>query len=109
MPGGHVELGETFEAAAYRELAEETGVELPDGALARYGDFTVWHEAYESWDAVGVFVAATELGDDDIECREGRQMTFVAPIDIGRLPLTGSAATIVPGFLTSATYRKLLP
>lgn len=109
MPGGHVEQGETFEVAAYRELAEETGVELPAGTLRSYGEFTVWHEAYESWDTVGVFVASTDLSDAHIECNEGRQMTFVHPHRIAELPLTGSAATIVPTFLESDTYRKLLP
>src|SRR4051812_49609084 len=31
LVGGHVEDGEDFETAAYRELAEETGVELTGG------------------------------------------------------------------------------
>ncbi len=108
MPGGHVEPGETSEAAAYRELAEETGVELSPGTLQSYGDFTVWHQAYESWDPVSVFVAATDLNDHDIECREGRQMIFVHPDRVADLPLTGSASMIVPPFLASDTYRKLL-
>ena len=33
MVGGHVEDGEDFEPAAYRELTEETGIVLPPGAL----------------------------------------------------------------------------
>jgi len=35
LPGGHVDPGETFSAAAHRELAEETGIELPHGTLER--------------------------------------------------------------------------
>ncbi|MGL4775402.1 MAG: nucleotide triphosphate diphosphatase NUDT15, partial [Aeromonas veronii] len=28
IPGGHLELGESFESAAIREVAEETGLEI---------------------------------------------------------------------------------
>jgi ADP-ribose pyrophosphatase YjhB (NUDIX family) len=37
MPGGYVELGETVEEAASRELAEETGVVISPGELSVYG------------------------------------------------------------------------
>lgn len=33
LVGGHVEEGEDYEPAAYRELEEETGVRLAPGAL----------------------------------------------------------------------------
>jgi 8-oxo-dGTP diphosphatase len=36
-PGGHLEFGESFEAAAARELAEETGIVLPPTAFKVYG------------------------------------------------------------------------
>src|SRR3954453_8025512 len=40
LVGGHVEDGEDFDTAAYRELAEETGVELTGGLrLWRGGGF----------------------------------------------------------------------
>ena len=38
MVGGHVEDGEDFEPAAYRELAEETGLELAPGTLRLWRD-----------------------------------------------------------------------
>ena len=41
--GGGVEEGEDYRTAAYRELAEETGVEL-DRGLELHGTFSVFHE-----------------------------------------------------------------
>jgi 8-oxo-dGTP diphosphatase len=37
LPGGHVDRGETSRAAAARELAEETGVEVDPAALKQLG------------------------------------------------------------------------
>lgn len=37
LPGGHVEPGETPRQAAVRELAEETGFDLPEEQLAVFG------------------------------------------------------------------------
>lgn len=106
-PGGHVEDGEDDEAAAYRELEEETGIALPPGALELFGEFEVFHEAYDSLDAVRLYVAGVDLTDDDVECREGRQMVFVEPATAVTLPLTGSSSLTIPALLSSDLYRKL--
>ncbi|MDP3894467.1 NUDIX domain-containing protein [Nocardioides sp.] len=104
--GGHVEDGEEFLAAAYRELAEETGVKLDDG-LTLWREVEVFHAAYDSMDRVQVFAAATTLTDDDLVCNEGRRICFVDPAVVPTLDLTTAGALALPDFLASSLYRDL--
>lgn len=108
--GGHVEVGEDFETAAYRELEEETGVRLPPGTLTLLGEFMVDHRgAHGTWDAMQVFVAPTDITDADIDCQEGRRIVFVEPEVARDLDLTSAATDIVPAFLTSGAYATMAP
>ncbi|MQW76286.1 NUDIX domain-containing protein [Nocardioides sp. dk4132] len=107
LPGGHVDAGEEVEAAAYRELAEETGIVLAPPALRAWRTFEVYHRAYDSVDAVHVYTGATHLGDADIVLGEGRQIVFVEPARARALPLTASSSRIVPAFLDSVEYVAL--
>jgi 8-oxo-dGTP pyrophosphatase MutT (NUDIX family) len=110
LPGGHLDPGEDFEPGAYRELEEETGVRLAPGTLEMWGEFVVDHRsAYGTFDRMQVFVAATDLTDDDIECHEGRRIVFVDPAEARGLDLSSAAADIVPAFLDSPTYASMTP
>ncbi|MDO9456511.1 NUDIX domain-containing protein [Nocardioides sp.] len=104
MSGGHVEDGEDAEAAAHRELREETGLDLPPGALRHHATYAVFHEHYGTTDPVDVFVAGVDLTDADVECHEGRQFVFVDPATIGDLPLTRSAQLALPDVLASRAH-----
>jgi len=106
--GGHVEDGEDPEAAAYRELAEETGVELAPGTLRAYAEFQVFHEAYGTHDQMSVYVAPTRLDDDGVQCHEGRQIVFVEPAVARGLTLSTAATRVVPDLLDSPTYAALV-
>lgn len=107
LVGGHVERGEEFEAAAYRELEEETGIRLAPGELRLWLDTEVFHEAPGTLDAVQVWVGRTTLSDADVVVGEGRQIVFVDPDRAQTLDLTASASRIVPEFLASAEYVEL--
>ncbi len=106
LVGGHVEPGESPQEAAYRELAEETGVSWTTG-------LELWRR--EHWRYPGAVAAndyhhwagRADLDDGDIVLGEGRQIVFVAPADVDGLALGGSARHVVPRFLTSSTYRRL--
>lgn len=104
--GGSVEPGEGDEEAAYRELAEETGVQL-DGGLELYGEFTVHHVETQSDDQVQVWTAATKLADADIVLGEGRQIVFVEPTVVPTLSLTAAARAVLVDYLASPTYLRL--
>jgi len=106
FPGGGVESGETYESAAYRELAEETGVHLETG-LESFGRFRFYSEPCGGDDEFELFAAATRR--TEVECHEGRQMVFVDPAVLVGLPLTRSAALVLTDFLSSDLYRKLAP
>ena len=108
LVGGHLDPGEDFEPGAYRELEEETGVRLAPGTLEMWREFVVDHRAaYGTFDRMQVFVAATDLTDDDIECHEGRRIVFVEPAEARALDLSSAASDIVPAYLDSDHYRRL--
>jgi 8-oxo-dGTP pyrophosphatase MutT (NUDIX family) len=103
LPGGAIQAGETPYAAAIRELEEETGlrgIELAEVATTRG-----FHPAVGWYDFV-TFGALTELVDDDVECREGRQMVFREPEEVAGLDLTISTARILPTALRWAPYAS---
>ncbi len=104
--GGHLEQGEDYLEAAYRELEEETGVHLESG-LELFGQFTVFHVHSGTDDDFQVFVLRTDLTDADIKCHEGRRIVFVDPVHARELDLTAAATIALPAFLDSDTYTRM--
>lgn len=107
FPGGGLEDGETPAAGAARELAEETGVVVDAAQLHDLGHF-------EQGGPRGVlgfrcFAAPTDLGNDDVDCREGRQMVFVDPATLDDLTLAGPAATALPAVRAWAVDHTPVP
>ncbi len=104
--GGHVDEGESYEHAAYRELEEETGLRLTAG-LERWDTFAVRHDHKDTEDEFALFVMGADLTDADIVLGEGRQIVFVDPATVADLPLTAAARVALPRFLASADRRRL--
>lgn len=107
FPGGHLEGDETPEQGARREFEEETGVALAQDAIHHWRDVEVFHEAYGTHDVMHLFVGATRLTDDDIDCREGRQIVFVDPARVPGLRLTVATGLSLPDFLASEHHHDL--
>lgn len=62
--GGHVEPGESPEAAAVREVKEESGIRVNPGSLAWVATLTFLFPAHPSWDMdVEIFTAADWTGE----------------------------------------------
>jgi len=106
-PGGHVEEGEEFEPAAYRELAEETGIHL-SGGLRLWRDEDFRYSDMDRPFRYQVWVAPTTLTDADIIVGEGRQIVFVAPDLLQALEMSESCAYFTAELLASDTYQSLV-
>jgi 8-oxo-dGTP diphosphatase len=109
LVGGHVEPGEDWEHAMRRELLEETGLDV-DG-LELWFDEVVQHSPKVSThlaDRWKIWVAGVTLTDDDIVLGEGRQIVFVDPTSLGGLDLAPATSKLLPMFLESEAYTRLL-
>ena len=76
LPGGHVEIGESFVDAVKREMKEETGLEILDPRLVGIKQFPMKNGNYAEGRYVVLLFKATEFTGNVVSSDEG-QMEWI--------------------------------
>lgn len=86
-PGGDLEEGEDFLAAAVRELEEETGLQVAPGQLESIGTTRFVSESCGEEDELELFALRLDVAEADLVCGEGVQLRFLTHEQVDRLDL----------------------
>lgn len=104
VPGGKVRLGEAMTAAARREAAEETGLEVEIGEAVWVGD-SIGPGQPPSWHFCLVDFAATVRGGQLAAGDDAAEVGWFTLAEARELPLTPT----MPGLLDALATRVGLP
>jgi 8-oxo-dGTP diphosphatase len=100
FPGGKIEAGESPQGALVRELQEELGVDCREADME---PFAFAAHAYEKFNLLmPVFMSRRWSGK--VEPREGQQLAWVSPDEIGRYP---APAADIPLFDRFVEWSKV--
>src|SRR4029078_8185344 len=107
MPGGRSEAGETPEAAARREVLEETG-RVVDALQLYWTGPRAYEEGFPHTVTVHAFYAPTEAAQDDVICGEGLAMVFIPRAELFDREVAITTPQILPGVVASPIYAGLI-
>jgi 8-oxo-dGTP diphosphatase len=88
IPGGSVELGETLQVAAEREILEETGVQIEAKEIVYTFENIQWDEKkrprfhYVIIDFVGRYIRGEPAGQDDADAARWVSFADIAGLDV---------------------------
>lgn len=88
LPGGHIELGETMEDTAKREIKEETGLDIFDIQFLMVQECIFSEEFYKKKHFVFLdYIAKVKNTNVVLDGREGTEYVWVTIDDALKLPL----------------------
>jgi 8-oxo-dGTP pyrophosphatase MutT (NUDIX family) len=102
LVGGAVEEGESDHEAAVRELAEET--EVTGVELTHVDTFAYFCDDCGEDHDLALYLAVTDLTDQEVVCHEGRQIVFVDPRTIHTLRWGRNLVHALPRVLGHPAY-----
>lgn len=106
IPGGHLELGETFEAAAKREIKEETNLDIENPQVVVLTNNLATYQK-EGVHYISVILLAKDFSGS-LENREPNKCEAWLWVDPKKLPLPHFDASQrgVEGYLSGNFYKK---
>ena len=97
LPGGHIEFGEEVEDALYREIAEETGLEITEHRF--FGYFTELFPEFD-WHAVALFFVVKVEGKEARQESEVAQLRWFSRDELGSIELAFEHGEVVARYLS---------